>query len=75
MIDGKLVNEGEGIIGATQSGNRDEDAFLDPDVFDMKRKKGTEEALDYGWGEHRRIAEWLARAELEIVFGELTLSD
>lgn len=36
----------------------------------MHRKRGSEEALGYGWGAHRCIAEWLARAELEIVFGE-----
>jgi fungal nitric oxide reductase len=70
VIGGKAIKKGEGIIAATQSGNRDEDVFLDPDVFDMKRARGKEEALGYGWGEHRCVAEWLARAELEIVFGE-----
>jgi nitric oxide reductase len=70
VIGGKAVKKGEGIIAATQSGNRDEEVFPDPDVFDMKRKRGEEEALGYGWGEHRCVAEWLARAELEIVFCE-----
>lgn len=36
----------------------------------MHRKRGSEQALGYGWGSHRCVAEWLARAELEIVFGE-----
>ena len=70
VIGGKEIKKGEGIIAATQSGNRDEDVFPNPDVFDMKRERGTEEALGYGWGQHRCVAEWLARAELEIVFGE-----
>jgi nitric oxide reductase len=70
VIGGKAIKKGEGIIAATQSGNRDEDVFPNPDVFDMKRARGKEEALGYGWGEHRCVAEWLARAELEIVFGE-----
>jgi nitric oxide reductase len=70
VIGGKSIKKGEGIIAATQSGNRDEDVFPNPDVFDMKRARGKEEALGYGWGEHRCVAEWLARAELEIVFGE-----
>jgi len=35
----------------------------------MHRKRGQEEALGFGWGEHRCVAESLARAELEIVFG------
>ena len=69
VIGGKLIKKGEGIIAATQSGNRDEEVFPNPDVFDMKRARGKEEALGYGWGEHRCVAEWLARAELEIVFG------
>jgi nitric oxide reductase len=70
VLGGKAIKKGEGIIAATMSGNRDEDVFLEPDVFDMTRKRGKEEALGFGWGEHRFVAEWLARAELEIVFGE-----
>ena len=70
-LGGKTIKAGDGIIAATQSGNRDEDVFPDPDIFDMERKRGKEEALGYGWGQHRCIAEWLARAELEIAFGEL----
>ena len=70
VIGGKSVKKGEGIIAATQSGNRDEEVFPNPDVFDMRRVRGKEEALGYGWGEHRCVAEWLARAEMEIVFGE-----
>ncbi len=73
MVGGVVVKEGEGIIAATQSGNRDEDVVSNPDVFDIRRARLEEEALGYGWGEHRCVAEWLARAELEIVFGELDL--
>ena len=69
-LGGKTIKAGEGIIAATQSGNRDEEVFPNPDVFDMERKRGDEEALGYGWGQHRCVAEWLARAELEIAFGE-----
>ncbi len=36
----------------------------------MYRKQGSEKALGYGYGRHRCVAEWLARAELEVVFGE-----
>ncbi|KAF2816401.1 cytochrome P450 55A1 [Mytilinidion resinicola] len=70
-LGGKLIKAGEGIIASNQSANRDEDIFPNPDVFDMHRKRGNEEALGYGWGEHRCVAEWLARAELEIVFATL----
>lgn len=34
----------------------------------MFRKRGPEEALGFGYGDHRCIAETLARAELETVF-------
>lgn len=70
-VGDKLIKAGEGIIAATQSGNRDEEVFLDPDTFDLHRKRGSEQALGYGYGAHRCIAEWLARAELEIVFATL----
>ncbi|KFY96504.1 hypothetical protein V498_02650 [Pseudogymnoascus sp. VKM F-4517 (FW-2822)] len=70
-LGGKAIKAGEGIIAATQSGNRDADVFPNPDTFDMYRKRGTESALGYGYGEHRCVAEWLARAELEIVFSTL----
>lgn len=64
----QAIKAGEGIIAATQSGNRDADVFPNPDTFDMYRKRGVESAFGYGYGEHRCVAEWLARAELEIVF-------
>ncbi|RDW91767.1 hypothetical protein BP5796_01161 [Coleophoma crateriformis] len=70
-LGGKMIKAGEGIIAATQSGNRDGDVFPRPDVFDLHRKRGSEQALGYGYGPHQCIAEWLARAELEIVFATL----
>lgn len=66
----QLIKAGEGIIAATQSANRDEDVFPNPDTFNMYRKRGSEKALGFGYGSHVCIAEQLARAELEIVFGE-----
>ncbi|WKT45386.1 Cytochrome P450, B-class [Fusarium oxysporum f. sp. vasinfectum] len=67
----KEVKAGEGIIASNQAANRDLDVFPDPNVFDMFRKRGSEEALGFGWGDHRCIAESLARAELEAVFSTL----
>lgn len=56
MYGGKLIRAGEGIIAATQSGNRDEEVFGDTaDEFDMMRARGSEEALGYGWGPHRSV--------------------
>ncbi|EZF33780.1 hypothetical protein H109_00123 [Trichophyton interdigitale MR816] len=70
-LGGKTIKAGEGIIAATQSGNRDAEVFPDPDTFNMYRKRGAESAFGFGYGEHRCVAEWLARAELEIVFTTL----
>ncbi|KAK5157247.1 hypothetical protein LTR04_005437 [Oleoguttula sp. CCFEE 6159] len=71
VLGSTKIKAGEGIIASNQSGNRDEEVFPNPDTFDMHRKRGSEQALGYGYGSHRCVAEWLARAELEIVFGRL----
>ncbi|KAJ4299186.1 hypothetical protein N0V90_004430 [Kalmusia sp. IMI 367209] len=79
-LAGQTIKAGEGIIAATQSASRDEDVFSDPEMFDILRFVGKEEggkgedwhaAMGYGWGQHRCVAERLARAELEIVFSTL----
>ena len=68
-IGGVTIKAGEGIIASNQSANRDEDVFADPDRFDMHRTWGAD-ALGFGFGPHRCIAETLAKAELTAVFGE-----
>jgi nitric oxide reductase len=77
-IAGRKIRAGEGIIAATQSASRDEAVFSDPETFDILRFVAKEQggrgedwykAMGYGYGEHRCIAEPLARGELEIVFG------
>ncbi|KAH8768284.1 cytochrome P450 55A3 [Diaporthe sp. PMI_573] len=70
-IGGKLIKAGDGIIALNQSGNRDEDVFANPDVFDMHRTPDPNHALGFGFGPHRCVAEPLARAEMEIVFATL----
>ncbi|KNG91242.1 cytochrome P450 55A3, partial [Aspergillus nomiae NRRL 13137] len=68
---GQIIRAGEGIIASNQAANRDPEVFPHPDIFDMFRKRGQEEALGFGYGDHRCIAEGLARAELEVVFSTL----
>ncbi|KAF7564004.1 hypothetical protein G7046_g94 [Stylonectria norvegica] len=70
-LGGKKIAAGEGIIASNQSGNRDEDIFPDPDIFNMHRERGPHDALGFGFGPHRCVAEPLAKAELEAVFGAL----
>lgn len=70
-IGGKHIKAGEGIIASNQSANRDEEVFADPDKFDMHRKWPDKDALGFGFGDHRCIAETLAKAELTTVFSTL----
>ncbi|KAF4463804.1 cytochrome P450 55A1 [Fusarium albosuccineum] len=76
-LGGKLIRAGEGIIASNQSANRDEDVFPNPDKFDIHREFDSHDALGFGFGPHRCIAELLAKAELEAVFETLfrTLPD
>ena len=83
-LGGFTIKAGEGVIAATQSASRDEDVFSEPEKFDILRFVGKSEggrgedwvqAMGYGWGQHRCVAEGLARRELEIVFCELVLRD
>ncbi|KAH7123297.1 cytochrome P450 55A3 [Dactylonectria estremocensis] len=70
-LGGKTIRAGEGIIASNQSANRDEDIFPDPDVFNMHRDNSTHDALGFGFGPHRCVAEILAKTELETVFATL----
>ncbi|KAK4040112.1 cytochrome P450 [Parachaetomium inaequale] len=70
-IGGKLIKAGQGIIASNQSANRDEDIFENADKFNMRRKWPNEDPLGFGFGDHRCIAEHLAKAELSSVFTSL----
>jgi len=70
-IGGKLIKAGQGIIASNQSANRDEDIFEDADKFNLRRKWPKEDPLGFGFGDHRCIAEHLAKAELTSVFESL----
>lgn len=72
-INGTLIKAGDGVIAATQSGNRDEDVFSQPDTFDIHRifDTSTHKSLAYGHGEHQCVAEWLALTELEVTLRSL----
>lgn len=78
-IGGVRIRKGEGIIASNMSANRDETVFERADDFDMNRKwdqtgKGNKEKaaaaepLGFGWGEHKCIAEHLAKMELRVAF-------
>ncbi|KAJ0422846.1 cytochrome P450 55A2 [Aspergillus carlsbadensis] len=71
VIGGQSIKAGEGIIASNQSANRDAAVFPDPDTFNLHRKTDSEKNLAYGYGDHRCVAEALARAQLEAVFAVL----
>jgi len=68
-IGGQLIRAGEGVFGLLSSANRDENAFEDPDRFDITRNSGHH--VTFGYGVHQCIGQTLARVELDIVFRQL----
>lgn len=68
-IGGHTVGEGEQVTLWMPSANRDEDVFTAPDTFDIRRTPNRHIAL--GTGEHFCIGGILARAELQMLYGEM----
>ncbi|GLY86615.1 cytochrome P450 [Actinoallomurus iriomotensis] len=68
-VGGRLIRAGEGVIVATDAGNRDEKAFPDPDVLDLHRE--ARHHVAFGYGVHQCLGQPLARVELQVVYGTL----
>jgi cytochrome P450 len=68
-IADQLIHAGDGVILATEVGNRDEQAFADPDALDLHRDARTHVA--FGFGVHQCLGQPLARVELQVVYGTL----
>jgi len=68
-IDQQVIRAGEGVILATESGDRDEQAFTDPDTLDLLRDARAHVA--FGFGVHQCLGQPLARVELQVVYGTL----
>jgi cytochrome P450 len=68
-VNGHVVRQGEGVICAIPSANRDERLFPDPDTLDIRRDAAPHVA--FGYGIHQCLGQVLARAELQIVLGTL----
>jgi cytochrome P450 len=68
-VGGQLIRAGEGVIAATDSGNRDEAAFENPDMLDIHRK--ARHHVAFGYGVHQCLGQPLARVELQVVYGTL----
>ena len=68
-IAGQVIREGEGVIGLSNSANRDESVFADADTLDIER--GARHHIAFGFGAHQCLGQNLARMELQIVFDTL----
>ncbi|MER6187534.1 cytochrome P450 [Streptomyces sp. NPDC001652] len=68
-IAGEVIKAGEGIIMVNEIGNRDPEAFEDPDRLDITRDARRHVA--FGFGIHQCLGQPLARMELQVVYGTL----
>ena len=68
-IRGQRIEEGDAVTLWNPSANRDEDAFPDPDVFDVARKPNKH--LTFGLGHHHCIGAVVARLEMETLLEEM----
>lgn len=68
-VAGQAIQAGDGVIASNQSANRDETVFRDASNFNIHNDASQQ--LGFGHGSHLCIAQWLARAELQCVFGSL----
>lgn len=68
-VGGVLIRAGEGVLGLTNTANRDPSVFPDPDEIDFTRMARNH--LAFGFGPHQCLGQNLARLELEIVLATL----
>jgi len=68
-IGGQRISAGEAVVCYLPAANRDGSWFGTPEVLDVSRKSRGNLALGYGL--HRCIGQWLAKAEMEAAFETL----
>lgn len=68
-IAGEVIRAGEGIIIPNDIGNRDPEAFPDPDQLDLDRD--ARHHVAFGFGVHQCLGQTLARMELSVVYSTL----
>jgi cytochrome P450 len=69
-LRGTTIRAGDKVTTWFQSGNRDEEAFEEPDRFDIRRTPNRHMAFGPG-GVHHCLGAHLARMEIQITFEEL----
>jgi cytochrome P450 len=68
-IGDQTIRAGDGVVIAIDAGNRDEQAFADPDRLDIHRD--ARQHVAFGFGVHQCLGQPLARVELQVVYGTL----
>jgi cytochrome P450 len=68
-IAGQTIKAGDGVIIATDLGNRDPLAFPDPDSLDLERD--ARHHVAFGFGVHQCLGQPLARMELQVAYTTL----
>jgi cytochrome P450 len=68
-IRGRKIKEGDWVVVWNASANRDEEAFVNPDQFDVGRDPNDHYAFAYG--EHFCLGAHLARLEIRLIFEEI----
>ncbi|ACU38429.1 cytochrome P450 [Actinosynnema pretiosum subsp. pretiosum] len=68
-VGGVLVRAGEAVVASTNSANRDDRVFTDPDVLDLAREHNPH--LAFGGGVHVCLGAQLARGELQVALTSL----
>jgi cytochrome P450 len=68
-LDGQVIRAGDGIVFPNDIGNRDPEAFPDPDTLDIGRD--ARHHVAFGFGVHQCLGQSLARMELQVVYGTL----
>jgi cytochrome P450 len=69
-VRGRKISCGQRVFNFFMSGNRDEEIFQAPEIFDLARPRDKGN-LGFGFGEHFCIGAALARLEINILFEEL----
>lgn len=69
QIRGQKIAAGDKVVMWYGAANRDEDAFVNPHVFDVTRDPN--EHLAFGYGQHRCLGARLAQLQLRVMFTEL----
>ena len=69
-LHGQPIREGDELLLMYASANRDERAFDDPDLLDVRRSSQNRHVA-FGFGTHFCLGAHLARLELRVMFEEL----